>query len=310
MNNSLENKEPQETNKNNNIEASNKPFTIDSCGQRGSNRSNDESRNTKFGEFPYFCSLFVNGIETCAATLISPRALLTTAQCIVGKRQRDLMIRCGKWNRARASNSEPLPHQERNVLKTISHPEYNSKTYAFDLGIIITSEEFQLGNHIQPICLPEATTMFNALSPAGVVRKHFKSFHKHQCFVTGWGGQNILQKFSLRIKPQQDKCASRFSQFGDSSICVEGGGCAGDSGMPLACYPLEGKDKLYLIGLDSYGATGCNFGNSSVPEVFANVFREKCWIEAMVACESRKPFCTVGEVNLLKEECQSRFNSN
>ena len=48
---------------------------------------------------------------------------------------------------------------------------WNGMGYAYDLAILFLKEEFQLTEHINPICLPESASDYNP----------------EECFVSGYG---------------------------------------------------------------------------------------------------------------------------
>merc|ERR1719348_1622773 len=57
----------------------------------------------------------------------------------------------------RAGRSNPRHHKsvEREIEKTISHPDYEDPKFYFDVAIAILKQEFQFSHRISSICLPE-----------------------------------------------------------------------------------------------------------------------------------------------------------
>lgn len=83
--------------------------------------------------------------------------------------------------------------ERRAVKKIISHPDYNTMTFDYDIALLELSEPLKFSNTIQPICLPSSSHVF----PAGM-----------SCWVTGWGAlreggimheSTIFSSHSLRL---------------------------------------------------------------------------------------------------------------
>lgn len=62
--------------------------------------------------------------------------------------------------------------QRHPVKRIISHPDYNSMTFDYDIALLELTKPLKFTNTIQPICLPSSSHVF----PAGM-----------SCWVTGWG---------------------------------------------------------------------------------------------------------------------------
>ena len=52
------------------------------------------------------------------------------------------------------STSERKPHQDRHAKHISVHPTFNNKNLYYDFALVHTDIEFELDEHIYPICLP------------------------------------------------------------------------------------------------------------------------------------------------------------
>merc|ERR1712168_1167498 len=95
---------------------------------------------------------------------------LTAAHCVDKFRQdpTELKIRCGEWDTQH--QTEPYPHQDRDVQSLAIHPEFDGRNLQNDFAVLFTSEDFLLDQHIDTACLPAADESFDGTS----------------CFATGW----------------------------------------------------------------------------------------------------------------------------
>lgn len=78
--------------------------------------------------------------------------------------------------------------ERRALKKIISHPDYNTMTFDYDIALLELNEPLQFSNTIQPICLPSSSHVF----PAGM-----------SCWVTGWGALReggIMHELTIFLK--------------------------------------------------------------------------------------------------------------
>ncbi|XP_023334918.1 serine proteinase stubble [Eurytemora carolleeae] len=141
------------------------PASRSSCGQHNEGGVegfvSNERKKLGFGEFPHICvilsRLIVDGKRKKqyegAASLISPRVLLTAAHIVDDFGDDELEIRCGEWDSS--TRDEPLQHQTRTPEKVLIYPEANSENLHNDFALIFVNEEFSISQHISPgnICL-------------------------------------------------------------------------------------------------------------------------------------------------------------
>jgi len=276
------------------------------CGRRNLNGlgariqgfTEDESQ---FGEWPHMCAVLhekpveqeagysgepetVN-LYQCGGSLIAPGVLLTAAHCVDKFRQNptELKIRCGEWDTQH--QTEPYPHQDRQVSNLAIHPEFDGRNLQNDFAVLHVSEDFVLDQHLDTVCLPDANEIFDSTT----------------CFATGWGKdqfgaagqyQVVLKEIGLPVVNQavcQDKLrTTRLGQkykLHDSFLCAGGVAgkdtCKGDGGSPLVCPSKYDPNTYVQAGIVAWGI-GC--GENGVPGVYADVSKATCWIDQQISC--------------------------
>uniref|UniRef100_U5EPX0 Phenoloxidase-activating factor 2 n=1 Tax=Corethrella appendiculata TaxID=1370023 RepID=U5EPX0_9DIPT len=267
-------------------------FKFESCGVSNPNGvgfriTGNKDNETEFGEFPFVVAILkeqvLNDDTTvlifeCGGTLIAPNVVITAAHCVIDKDYSLMAVRAGEWDVV--IDSEPLPHVDQKISEIIIHENYYKGTLFNDIAIVIVETEFNLAEHIQPICLPP-----------------FRSnFDQSECFGTGWGKdkfgkigqyQTILKKIDLpivsRVNCQNSLRKTRLGRrfrLHDSFMCAGGkpgiDTCSGDGGGPLLCPIPGGRHQYYFAGIVSWGI-GC--GNAGIPGVYVNVAQFTNWID-------------------------------
>ena len=255
---------------------------------------------TQFGEWPHMCAVlhaklveqedgFSGEPETinlyqCGGSLIAPGVILTAAHCVDKFRENpiELSIRCGEWDTQH--QTEPYPHQDRDIQNLLIHPEFDGKNLQNNFAVLFTTDDFVLDSHIDTICLPAATEIFDGTT----------------CTAMGWGKsefgaagqyQVVMKEIDLDVV-SHDYCqnklrATRLGQkfkLQDSFICAGGEAgkdtCTGDGGSPLVCPSKSDSYNYVQAGIVSWGI-GC--GNDT-PGVYAGVSTAVCWIDQAVTC--------------------------
>jgi len=276
------------------------------CGRRninglGARIQGFTESESQFGEWPHMCAVlhakpveqaagYAGEPETvnlyqCGGSLIAPGVVLTAAHCVDKFRQNpnELKVRCGEWDTQQ--ETEPLPHQDRQVAALDIHPEFEARNLRNDFAVLFTSEEFVLSSHIDTACLPQPGDSFTAST----------------CFATGWGKdkfgasgeyQLVLKEIDLPVV-DHDTCQDslRQTRLGqkfklDSSFVCAGGvngkdTCKGDGGSPLVCPSLYDPNTYIQAGIVAWGV-GC--GADGTPGVYADVSQASCWIDSAVSC--------------------------
>ena len=79
---------------------------------------------TQFGEWPAMCAVLAGGRYTGGGSLVSPRFVLTAAHKVSDLTE--VVVRCGDWDTR--SQAELYPHQDRNILRIITHHGYDGQS--------------------------------------------------------------------------------------------------------------------------------------------------------------------------------------
>lgn len=81
----------------------------------------------------------------------------------------DLLLRLGEHDLS--TDNEPYIHQERRVQIVASHPQFDPRTFEYDLALLRFYEPVQFQPNIIPICVPSSD----------------ENFVGKTAYVTGWG---------------------------------------------------------------------------------------------------------------------------
>jgi len=295
---------------------------IPSCGKRNSNGlgvkvSGYKDDEAQFGEWPHICAVLKKEIVTvvvggeqqqqqqeqqqqkeqlveeeeilvflAGASLIAPGVLLTAAHKVqdLMANPGNLVVRCGEWDTQ--TEGEPLAHQDRTVGHIVLHPEFNSRNLGNTIALLFLTEEFELADHIDTICLPSYLETFDS---------------SQDCYVKGWGKdifgkegqyQVVLKEVKLpMVSDSQCLTWLRATRLGrrfrlDESFVCAGGiagkdACRGDGGGPLVCPKKDDPSRFVQVGIVAWGI-GC--GEENVPGVYTAVAEQVCWIDWAMRC--------------------------
>ncbi|XP_052472363.1 suppressor of tumorigenicity 14 protein homolog [Carassius gibelio] len=229
-------------------------------------------QNADVGEWPWQVSLhFKFEGHVCGASIISNKWLLCAAHCFIQPDPAYKMT--SNWltySGLRDQNIQDGYVQKRSLKSIITHPNYNSMTYDYDISLLELSDPLNFTNTVHPICLPASTHVF----AAGI-----------GCFVTGWGTlreggsvAQILQKAEVKVINDTVCNMVTEGQLTSRMMCsgyLTGGvdACQGDSGGPLVCRSDVGK--WFQAGIVSWGE-GCARRNK--PGVYTRVTKLREWI--------------------------------
>lgn len=232
-----------------------------------------------FGEYPWMISLRQwkkNAfLHKCGAALLNDMWAITAAHCIENISATDLLLRLGEYDVS--NDKEPFGYIERRVQIIASHPQFNPRTFEYDLALLRFYEKVPFRKNIIPVCLPESN----------------ETYVNKWATVTGWGRlyedgplPDLIQHVKMPIITNKE-CEQMYNQAGYIEdiphifICAglaKGGrdSCEGDSGGPLV---LEENGRWNLIGIISWGI-GC--GVALQPGVYTRISEFTDWIHQII----------------------------
>ncbi|KAI8043164.1 serine protease grass-like [Drosophila gunungcola] len=234
--------------------------------------------NTPQGTTPWM-ALISNAThhDLCGGTLIHSRFILTAAHCIKDNKQ--LFVRLGLYDRS-CPASRCTEVANFNVIKSISHPQFDFLYFKNDIGILKLDRQVVYNARIRPICI--------------FLGDEFNSLSIHNFSAYGWGETNrgslssVLQ--TIHLSRREGKC-DFIDLDSETQICAgddKGDTCTGDSGGPLVANITYGRYvHRTQIGIDSFGSTYCNSNG-----VYTNVWSFRQWIKD-----------TIWEESLLDKDC-------
>ena len=97
-----------------------------------------------------------------------------------------LKVRAGEWDTQ--NRSEPLPHQDRGVVRVVLHPEYRPGPLYNDVALIFMDAPFDLADNVDTVCLPDPGQVLDGGT---------------RCYATGWGRDSFgtWNTLALRLRP-------------------------------------------------------------------------------------------------------------
>ncbi|XP_065335987.1 transmembrane protease serine 9-like [Cloeon dipterum] len=193
----------------------------------------------------------IHTISICGGTLISTKAVLTAAHCIFGLNASDFDVTIGVYDR-KSSYSPKI--QINTPSRLISHPNYTSGQFHYDIGLMIFDEEqFNITEHVRPICLWNEDASLERVS-------------ENQAVVIGFGITDsnktlpeTLQEAKLQIRSHKvcylsnRRFFQKYLKPGDNFCAGYTNGttaCHGDSGGSLS---LEKNGRWFIRGIVSFG---------------------------------------------------------
>ncbi|XP_059488773.1 transmembrane protease serine 2-like [Neocloeon triangulifer] len=245
------------------------------CGRRSGERQRKREagkalplvtngRNAVRGQHPWHASLSMETdtgreADSCGATLISKKVLVTAAHCLFDEDGSSLNashvdVTLGMHNRSNLQEKR----QKFTAASLVIHPGYNHSTWEFkdDIALVILAEEVNFNDFVRPICLWNDDYDLNKIAKKSVM-------------VVGWGytldheQSEILQKAKLKVVSYEDCFKSNsmfFSKFlrPTENFCAgipkaQTGVCLGDSGGGLTFYDRGVSRRHVLRGVVSMG---------------------------------------------------------
>ncbi|CAB3380587.1 Hypothetical predicted protein [Cloeon dipterum] len=215
-------------------------------------------------------------LHKCGAALLNENWAITAAHCVENVPPSDLLLRLGEHDLS--TEKEAHPHLDRRVQIVASHPQFDSRTFEYDLALLRFYEPVTFQPNVIPICIPTDD----------------KTYIGETAFVTGWGRlyedgplPSVMQEVSVPVL-ENAVCETMYRSAGyiehipNIFICAgwkKGGfdSCEGDSGGPMV---IQREDKRWtLAGVISWGI-GCAEPNQ--PGVYTRISHFKDWISQIL----------------------------
>ncbi|XP_052843443.1 serine proteinase stubble isoform X1 [Drosophila gunungcola] len=237
--------------------------------------------NAAFGRWPWQISLrqwrTSTYLHKCGAALLNENWAITAAHCVDNVPPSDLLLRLGEYDLA--EEEEPYGYQERRVQIVASHPQFDPRTFEYDLALLRFYEPVVFQPNIIPVCVPD----------------NDENFIGQTAFVTGWGRlyedgplPSVLQEVAVPVI-NNTICESMYRSAGYIEhiphifICAgwkKGGydSCEGDSGGPMVLQ-RETDKRFQLGGVISWGI-GCAEANQ--PGVYTRISEFRDWINQIL----------------------------
>ncbi|KAF5274823.1 hypothetical protein FQR65_LT00406 [Abscondita terminalis] len=233
-----------------------------------------------FGKWPWQISLrqwrTSTYLHKCGAALLNENWAITAAHCVDNVPPSDLLLRLGEHDLS--TDNEPYIHQERRVQIVAAHPQFDPRTFEYDLALLRFYEPIVFQPNIVPVCVPN----------------NDENFVGRTAFVTGWGRlyedgplPSVLQQVAVPVI-NNTVCEAMYRSAGYIEhiphifICAgwrRGGfdSCEGDSGGPMV---IQREDKRFLLaGVISWGI-GCAEPNQ--PGVYTRISEFRDWINQIL----------------------------
>ncbi|KAG8316936.1 Suppressor of tumorigenicity 14 protein [Homalodisca vitripennis] len=145
-----------------------------------------------FGKWPWQISLrqwrTSTYLHKCGAALLNENWAITAAHCVENVAPSDLLLRLGEHDLS--LEDEPYGYQERRVQIVASHPQFDPRTFEYDLALLRFYEPVTFQPNIIPVCVPQDDTNFVGST----------------AYVTGWGRlyedgplPSVLQEVSVPV---------------------------------------------------------------------------------------------------------------
>ncbi|XP_046682656.1 serine proteinase stubble isoform X2 [Homalodisca vitripennis] len=268
---------------NNEVNTANLNMTnyLDVCGRRLFPQSRIVGgEKATFGKWPWQISLrqwrTSTYLHKCGAALLNENWAITAAHCVENVAPSDLLLRLGEHDLS--LEDEPYGYQERRVQIVASHPQFDPRTFEYDLALLRFYEPVTFQPNIIPVCVPQDDTNFVGST----------------AYVTGWGRlyedgplPSVLQEVSVpvinnTVCETMYRAAGYIEHIPEIFICAgykKGGfdSCEGDSGGPMV---IQRPDKRWLLaGVISWGI-GCAEPNQ--PGVYTRISEFRGWINQIL----------------------------
>ncbi|XP_017106765.2 phenoloxidase-activating factor 2-like [Drosophila bipectinata] len=238
------------------------------------------------GEFPWVVALMSLDDYTYkgAGSLIADNLVLTSASKVRGEDENSLKVRAGEWDMK--TTTEHYASVESRISRIIPHKDFDGRSPAYNIAILVLDRPFQPRPHIYPICLPSWG----------------ETFDLSNCITNGWGQKNfddvsnvhVMKKVEVPVVPARI-CEQKISgalkkpfNLHKSLLCAGGekgkDSCLGDGGGPLACPMGNDRSRFVLAGIVNWGI---KCGVEDIPSVYTNIANMRPWIDQFMNSDAR-----------------------
>lgn len=133
--------------------------------------------STTAHDHPWMAVLLVNGQFRCGGSLLSDRAVITSAHCLWshGKRNssQQFEIMVGSTDLGSGTVYQ--------VLRTVRHPESSRESVMNDIALLITAKPIVFSDDVNPICFPSASMGGKALQGLRATMTGFGTYYYGKC---------------------------------------------------------------------------------------------------------------------------------
>ncbi|KAH8275126.1 hypothetical protein KR026_000235, partial [Drosophila bipectinata] len=215
-----------------------------------------------------------------AGSLIANNLVLTSASTVKGENETSLKVRAGEWDMK--TTTEYYVSVESRISRIIPHTDFDGRSPAYNIAILVLDRPFQPRPHIYPICLPSWR----------------ETFDLSNCITNGWGRKNfddvsnvdVMKKVEVPVVPAR-MCEQKISgalkkpfNLHESLLCAGGekgkDSCLGDGGGPLACRIESDRSRFVLAGIVNWGI---KCGMEDIPSVYTNIANMRPWIDGIMS---------------------------
>ena len=192
--------------------------------------------------------------HACGGSIISPRCIVTAAHCVPSGDPTDLSVRAGS---AKSGEGGQLVK----IMKIVLHPNYEKKTYRYDIALLILRADLTFSSIVGAIPLCASPAPENSIAT-----------------LSGWGTSAeggevspILKQTQVRVISIKDCSTALGFNVAKEMICAYAPGkdsCQGDSGGPMVV-------NNCLAGVVSWGYGCARVGS---PGIYSNIGVLRDWV--------------------------------
>ncbi|XP_015186796.1 PREDICTED: venom protease-like isoform X2 [Polistes dominula] len=231
-----------------------------------------------FGSYPFLARIGFINLQTghikypCSGTIISERAIVTTASCALANSQiyKLYVVTIGEFNTETDPDCNSLlcgyKVRHYNISYIIKHPNYCADNFENNIALIRLERPIHFEVTAQPVCLLPKEIYIRTGSNTVLI---------------GWGRLsdqkdmlNIQQELKMVLLPKQN-CLDFINEGYSVELCASGETepCSAYNGSPLL---YKYSDTYFLVGILSYGSN-CD-DKSNLPVVFVDVKKYTRWL--------------------------------